>query len=360
MSPPLPAWAREMSWMSDEDAGLPAAIDGVNLVLNRARLAAFLARFAEDKDVRDLLALDVLGMAAGLPLSSTGLEESEPTMAARPFRLWEYVWLYKSLGLAAGGLRVLDLGGPASHLSVLAALAGCRVTSVDINPAFVRAAQECAGALGITSLDPRVGDMRDLSAFPEGHFDVVLSCSVLEHLSAQDQEIALREMARVLKPGGTVGLTFDYGSGAPGANEHLPPPHDPPGSSAEALRRYQQGGLSAAGNRFLEDPVPGCLFRHETVTYTVASLFLAKSPLPVPPVPRCEPGGAIVSGVTIREFPYRIHKRLDAEAAAMHTLRAERDVLRQAAEERLAGMLEKEEEIGRLSAELHARNSLPR
>ena len=121
-----------MAWVSDDDGALPSETDGINVVLNRIRLAKFLVCFAEDKDVRDLLALDVLGSAVGLPLSSTGLLEDSAVLATRPFRLWEYAWLYKSLRLNQGGRKVLDLGGPASHLSVLAAIAECDVTSVDI------------------------------------------------------------------------------------------------------------------------------------------------------------------------------------------------------------------------------------
>src|SRR5262245_14554404 len=140
--PELPRWSMEMAWVSDGDESLPSGIDGINLVLNRLRLASFLAGFGEDQDVRDLLTLDVLGVLAGLPLSSTGLTENAPNLAIRPFRLWEYAWLYKVLGLASGTLKVLDLGGPASHLTLLAAIAGCDVISVDINPEFVRAARQ--------------------------------------------------------------------------------------------------------------------------------------------------------------------------------------------------------------------------
>jgi len=304
----LPPWALEMAWVSEGDEGLAPKIHGINLVLNRMRMATFLAEFADDKDVRDLLTLDVLGTMAGLPLSSTGAQETTPSLAMRPFRIWEYVWLYQSLGLSAGGLKVLDLGGPASHLSLLAAFAGCHITSVDINPAFVQAAHECARALNLTTLDTRVGDMRDLSAFAEESFDAVVCCSVLEHLTAHDQEVALREVARVLKPGGLVGLTFDFGVGAPGANEHLPPPHDPPTSSTEALRRYSQGGLVPVGNPFTEDPIPGILFRHASIGYTVASLFLAKPPAPEVRTPRCESAGSRLGELVIQDLPYRLHK----------------------------------------------------
>ena len=94
-----PQWAFELGWISDADRCLPFALDRVNLALNRARLAAFLDQFALDEDVRDFLAIDLLGATAGLPLSSTGLAETVPSLASRPFRIWEYVWLYKVLGL---------------------------------------------------------------------------------------------------------------------------------------------------------------------------------------------------------------------------------------------------------------------
>ncbi len=318
MPPVLPAWALEMAWVSEGEDGLTPTIDGINLVLNRMRMATFLAEFADDKDVRDLLTLDVLGTMAGLPLSSTGAQETTPSLAMRPFRIWEYVWLYQSLGLSAGGLKVLDLGGPASHLSLLAAFAGCHVTSVDINPAFVQAAHECARALNLTTLDTRVGDMRDLSAFADESFDAVVCCSVLEHLTAQDQEVALREAARVLKPGGLAGLTFDFGVGAPGANEHLPPPHDPPQSSTEALRRYSQGGLVPVGNPFTEDPISGSLFHHASIGYTVASLFLAKPPAPEVRTPRCEPAGSRLGKLIIQDLPYRLHKYASTVMGELH------------------------------------------
>src|SRR5579859_1178988 len=194
----------------------------------------------------------------------------------------------------------------------MVAFAGCHVTSVDINPAFVQAAHECARALDVTTLDTRVGDMRDLSEFADGSFDAIVCCSVLEHLTAPDQEVALREAARVLKPGGMVGLTFDFGVGAPGANEHLPPPHDPPTSASEALRRYSQGGLTPVGNPFTEDPIPGVLFHHESIGYTVASLFLAKAPAPPVRIPRCDPSGSRLGKLAIKELPYRMHKYASA------------------------------------------------
>jgi SAM-dependent methyltransferase len=345
--------------MSDTDEHLPSGIDAINLVMNRARLAAFLARFAEDKDMRDLLALDVLGSASGLPLSSTGISETRPGLILRPFRIWEYLWLYKSLGLSAGGIDLLELGGPASHLSILAAMAGCQVTSIDINPEFVRAAEECARALKLDSLHARHGDMRDLKEISEGSFEVVLCCSVLEHLTVRDQEIALAEMARVLRPGGLIGLTFDYGPPAPGANEHLPPPHEPLPTAGEVSRRFVRNGLSLIGNAFTEEPIPGSLFHHDTVKYTIASLFLGKAPVRDIGIPQCELTGSVLNRLVIEQLPHRIHQTLTRSNAVIDNLRARMEeemqraaMLEACAAERLKAMLEKEELIFRLDAEL--------
>ena len=83
----FPQWAAELAALTPEDRTLPAGLPGVNLALNRARLARFLAEFAEDGDVRDLLLLDLLGVAIDAPVSSTGTVEDIPTLAQRPFRL---------------------------------------------------------------------------------------------------------------------------------------------------------------------------------------------------------------------------------------------------------------------------------
>ena len=366
----LPQSALEMALVAEGDEHFPTALDTINLPLNRMRLAAFLAAFAQDKDVADLLALDIFAGAAGLPLSSTGLIEEGAQLALRPFRLWEYAWLYKSLGLADGNLKVLDLGGPASHVTILAALAGSAVSSVDLNPEIVRAAQECAQTFGLSGFAPAVGDMRDLSRFPDSSFDVVISCSVLEHLTAEDQELALRETARVLKPGGLVGLTFDFGPGAPGANIHVPPPHEPPSGCTEALRRYQQAGLVPVGKPLSEDPLPGSLFRDDSVTYTVASLVLAKPPAPDIPVPECTPAGTRVFRMPpIANLPYRLFAARQAsfrqQEQAFADLRSQLEqttahaaTLQAAADERLAVLQKTHESAAEVRTQLEARDSL--
>ena len=305
----LHTWAAEVTGLGEDDAALRSDFPGVNLVLNRARLARFLLDFDADAAMQDLLFLDILGRATGTEISSTGTVEELQSFAMRPFRLWEYVWLCKGLGLSEGGLNVLDLGGPASHIVALSALAGNNVVSLDINLRIVEVGRRCARSLGLETVDIRLGDMRELRGIPDNSFDRIVCASVLEHVTIADQEQAVAEMARVLRPGGIVGLTFDYGPPAPGANEHLPPPHQPPESAEEVRRRYAQNGLQVLGNAEMEPPCPGGLFRDNVVRYVIASLFLGRPPLRAlsPPVP--EPGAeSVLSHIRMADLPSRFFR----------------------------------------------------
>ncbi len=53
----------------------------------------------------------------------------------------------------------------------------------------------------------------DLTAldYEDETFDVVISVSVLEHMSDELKVKGIKEMARVLRPGGKMGITFDFG-----------------------------------------------------------------------------------------------------------------------------------------------------
>ncbi len=96
------------------------------------------------------------------------------------------------------GSRVLDVGGGAGvHASWLAA-AGHAVTLVDPVPSHVEAART------VGTFTAEVGDARALTV-AEGSFDAVLLAGPLYHLvTSEDRLLALREAARVLRPGGRV------------------------------------------------------------------------------------------------------------------------------------------------------------
>jgi len=114
------------------------------------------------------------------------------------------------LPLIRPGLRLLDVGcGPGTITADLAArVAPGAVVGLDASPEVVAAATAAVGP-AVTNLAFAVGDVYALDQ-PDGSFDVVHAHQVLQHLT--DPVAALREMGRVLTPGGTLAVRdSDYG-----------------------------------------------------------------------------------------------------------------------------------------------------
>lgn len=100
------------------------------------------------------------------------------------------------------GARVLDAGCGDGALACVAAGRGAEVTGVDPDPAMLVAARSRAAKAGIpaTFLEGQVKRL----PFPDATFDVVVSVTVL--CFVVDAAGAVREMARVLRPGGRLVL----------------------------------------------------------------------------------------------------------------------------------------------------------
>jgi SAM-dependent methyltransferase len=130
------------------------------------------------------------------------------------FLYWEAFWVTANGPDLTAQSRVLDAGGTASLFSYFLASRGAETHSVDLNPRLVAAGNETAGAMN-WNLRSHCMDMAALQ-FDSASFDHAYSICVFEHLDADLRQRALREIARVLKPGGILSLTFDYG--APGVH----------------------------------------------------------------------------------------------------------------------------------------------
>lgn len=104
--------------------------------------------------------------------------------------------LERALGAPVRGRRVLNVGCGPGGFNVVARRAGADVWGVDTSCAAVAIARE------------RVPGGRVLAAgsealpFPDGQFDVVYCYSTLEHVESPARSV--REMARVLRPGGAL------------------------------------------------------------------------------------------------------------------------------------------------------------
>ncbi len=117
---------------------------------------------------------------------------------------------FERLGLLPGD-RLLDLGSGGGRHSFQAMKLGARTTALDYSAADLKDVLATTGGMlasGEVSWDEFAGCVNgnalDLP-FPDGAFDRVVTSEVLEHI--WDCERAIREMVRVLRPGGRIAVT---------------------------------------------------------------------------------------------------------------------------------------------------------
>ena len=119
---------------------------------------------------------------------------------------------------------LLDIGaGPGTITADLAGLVG-RVTATEIGPQELDLSRATVAARHLTNVEFSLQDVHALT-FPGGYFDVVHAHQVLQHVA--DPVQALREMARVARPGGLVAArdgdyaAFTWWPRLPGLDEWL-------------------------------------------------------------------------------------------------------------------------------------------
>ena len=101
------------------------------------------------------------------------------------------------------GQRVLDVACGTGVVAITAAFTGAVVTGLDFTPELLERARENA-AVAELPIDWHEGDVEEIP-FPDGAFDVVTS--QFGHIFAPRPALALTEMLRVLKPGGTIAFS---------------------------------------------------------------------------------------------------------------------------------------------------------
>ena len=129
-----------------------------------------------------------------------------------------------------GGQRVLDVACGTGVVAVTAARLGARVTGIDLTPELLERARENARTAGV-EVEWHEGDVEKLP-FNAGAFDVVVS--QYGHMFAPRPDVAVSEMLRVLKPGGTIAFStwppeLFVGRMFALVSRYMPPP--PPGVS---------------------------------------------------------------------------------------------------------------------------------
>ncbi|MBL7497165.1 methyltransferase domain-containing protein [Frankia sp. CNm7] len=102
----------------------------------------------------------------------------------------------------APGARVLDVATGTGNVALRAAAAGARVVGLDLTPELFETARRRAHEHRV-AVDWVEGDAEELP-YPDASFDLVLSVFGVQF--APRHELAARELARVCRPGGQIGL----------------------------------------------------------------------------------------------------------------------------------------------------------
>ncbi len=128
-------------------------------------------------------------------------EDSDQIMLARTAREWAGFLIH----YLKPGMRLLDCGsGPGSITVGLAeVVAPGEVVGIDLEPGQVARARALAERAGVSNVRFEVGSVYELP-FPDASFDAAFEANLLEHV--REPLRALREMRRVLRPGGVIGV----------------------------------------------------------------------------------------------------------------------------------------------------------
>jgi len=108
--------------------------------------------------------------------------------------------------------RVLDLGCGGGHVTFNVAPLVKEIVAYDLSPEMLDVVARAAQERGLGNVTTREGTVENLP-FGDGSFDVVLSRFSAHHW--HDLDAALREAARVLKPGGMLAIVDTISSGVP-------------------------------------------------------------------------------------------------------------------------------------------------
>lgn len=132
---------------------------------------------------------------------------------------------------------LLDVGaGHGVFLEELMAARGIAGVGIEITPAKVDYAQS-------RGIDMHLGDASAL-AFPDGQFDVVISCEVLEHLPYGTYEAAIREFSRVSREWIIITVPFNENRRfvrCPYCNAHVNPDYHFRSFSEQSMQNLMPG-----------------------------------------------------------------------------------------------------------------------
>ena len=156
-------------------------------------------------------------------------------------------WLWLRGRLRPGRMRTFDAGCGNGGYSIFAARRGNDVVAASFSQDEQESARRRADALGVTGVDFRIIDLRELEDHRAalGMFDQIICLETIEHVS--DDEGLVKSLAAMLKPGGQLLLSTPF-------DRHLPlytenPQPSPQEDGSHVRYGYSQERLAQIVNR---------------------------------------------------------------------------------------------------------------
>ncbi len=183
---------------------------------NRPMAESDLLWLEQESSVTEMRELIERYAREGLPVMNGSLRYSnfnegpDHVFTLNPYRQWEYASLLQRLPELGDRIRFLDVGGAGAALAYVLAERGHQGVAVDLNAELVATCADVGGKRKLRLEAKACDAAKDLSVAGEG-FDLVTLVSVLEHIPEQEWPMVFANCARVMRRGGWLYLTFDYG-----------------------------------------------------------------------------------------------------------------------------------------------------
>lgn len=153
-----------------------------------------------------------------------------------PGMIVEHIQRYRfASGLFPAGSKILDLASGRGYGASILSEGNCKVVGLDLGRHYVKKAAEKYGK----KAEFGAADVRKLP-INSGSIDGATAFEITEHLDKDDQSELIKEIARVLKSGGTavISIPYQYSSGPISNPHHLYEP-----SKEEMLKMIDEAGL---------------------------------------------------------------------------------------------------------------------
>ena len=139
-----------------------------------------------------------------------GDRESQRWSKSPAFRMQYDIYVRHLRQRVSPGMRLLDCGSGPGTFARIAMELGARVTCLDLSPVQLAACRESAPGAD----DYVLGTITDLSCFADASFDICLALGGPLSYCFDHVGVAIRELSRVIRPGGLLGVSVMSLNGA--------------------------------------------------------------------------------------------------------------------------------------------------